>query len=812
MTRPLAFVFSLSCLALIALAAPTVALAQGVLININPDDKIALPRPTIIIYPPPHPIPLPHPVPPSPPPATYKIKELSVQAKLVEQVAKVQVSQSFVNTGSRQMEVCFVFPLPYDGAVDQLTLLVDGKEFAAKLLDAKDARKMYEDIVRKNQDPALLEWMGTGLFKTSVFPVPPGAERKVTLKYSQLCRKLDGATDFLFPLSTAKYTSQPVEQVSFNLSIESEADIKNIYCPTHSVEIKRPDDKHATISYTSKNEIPSSDFRLFWDVGKGHVGTTVFTYRPSESEDGYYLMLASPEIKSTDAERPKKTVFFVLDRSGSMSGPKIEQAKAALKFVLNNLHEGDLFNIVAFDTELESFKPELQKFSEETRKQALGFASGIYAGGGTNIDGALKLAMSQLKDSHQPTYVLFMTDGIPTVGETNEAKIVANAKAYNQIKARMFAFGVGYDLNARLLDKLVRDQRGLSEYVRPNEDIEARVSALYSRIGSPVMTDLTLKFDVDGLKTEDGQAINRSYPREVTDLFAGEQLVVVGRYKKSGNAKIIVTGNVSGKEQRLDFPAKFVEKSHDESFAFIEKLWAMRRVGEILDDLDLKGKNDELVKELVALATKHGILTPYTSFLADDRTNLHDLTGNSTRAKSNLESLARDTDGRAGVAQRVGKSMLQGAGEKGGDGNLKAALDSAKFAADKDTASRAMGGVGGGAGTTASSPAGRNAALPAAPGQLNAPAASGAPVYVDSEDKVVVANNVRQVGRKAFFNRNNQWVDSAVTEAQEKNIVQIKRFSKEYFDLIDKYGKDVTKYMAFDEPVTVELGGQAYSF
>src|SRR5262249_41980568 len=233
-------------------------------------DVVVLPRPIIIWppYPPPHPIP--HPLPE--PASTYKIKSLDVNAKLDGQVAKVQVSQSFVNTGSRQMEVSFVFPLPYDGAVDQLTLLIDGKEFPAKLLDAKDARQMYEEIVRKNRDPALLEWMGTGLFKTSVFPVPPGAERKVTLRYSQLCRNWDGLTDFMFPLSTAKYTSHPVEEIKFSIAVDSDVDLKNIYSPSHAVDIKRPDDKHAVVSHQAKDSVPTEDFRLFFDVGKGVVG------------------------------------------------------------------------------------------------------------------------------------------------------------------------------------------------------------------------------------------------------------------------------------------------------------------------------------------------------------------------------------------------------------------------------------------------------------------------------------------------------------------------------------------------------------
>ncbi len=364
---------------------------------------------------------------------------------------------------------------------------------------------MYEEIVRKNRDPALLEWLGTGLFRTNVFPVPPGAARTVSLRYAQLCRKQEGLTDFLFPLSTAKYTSDAVEKVAVRLTIESQEAIKNVYSPTHAIEIKRPDDHHATITFTSKNEVPTSDFRLFYDVGKGKVSTRVLSYRPETGQDGFFLLLASPEIKPADQTRPAKTVIFVIDRSGSMSGQKIEQVRAALKYVLNNLRQGDLFNIIAYDDHVEAFKPELQRFNEETRKAALGFVEGIYAGGMTNIDGAMHAALGQLQDPKRPSYVVFLTDGLPTAGETNEMKIVANAKELNKLHARIFAFGVGYDLNSRLLDKLVRENFGQSEYVRPNEDIEDRVSKLYNRIESPVMTGVQMEFVFDQIEDRRGQ-------------------------------------------------------------------------------------------------------------------------------------------------------------------------------------------------------------------------------------------------------------------------------------------------------------------
>ena len=211
------------------------------------------------------------------------------------------------------------------------------------------------------------------------------------------------------------------------------------------------------------------------------------SYRPDPEDDGYLLLLASPQFQAPDAEREAKNIIFVLDRSGSMEGEKMEQARAAVKYVLENLRDGDLFNIVAYDTTIESFRPELQEYSDQTRQEALGFIHGLYAGGGTNIDGALDTALTQLVDDERPSYVIFLTDGQPTIGETNESKIVQATSERNLTDARIVSFGVGYDVNSRLLDRISRENHGQTEYVRPNEDIEVYVSRLYSKINSPVM-------------------------------------------------------------------------------------------------------------------------------------------------------------------------------------------------------------------------------------------------------------------------------------------------------------------------------------
>jgi Ca-activated chloride channel family protein len=521
-------------------------------------------------------------------------------------------------------------------------------------------------------------------------------------------------------------------------------------------------------------------------------------------KDGFFLLLASPEIKSAGREPAKKTVIFVVDRSGSMSGKKIEQAKGALKFVIENLRPGDLFNIIAYDSEVESFRPELQRFDEQTRKAALGFAEGLYAGGSTNIDGALRTALGQLQDSRRPNYVVFLTDGLPTTGVTNEAQIAENARQANRVRARIFTFGVGYDVNSRLLDRLTRDAHGQSEYVRPNEDIEERVSRLYRRIEAPVMTDVGIEISVDAPGGGHGSPISRVYPKGSFDLFAGEQLVVVGRYRTPGDAKVVVSGSVDGKVQKFDFPAKLVDRSTDETSAFVEKLWAIRRVGEILEEIDLKGKNEELVRELVELATRHGIITPYTSFLADESTSIRDLAGNVGRADRRVMAL-RESSGQAGFAQRNFKNELQRA----------VAASGAPRAAAESYSMDAADGMGMGGmmmpGMPAGAKGGRGPSMGGRSGvQANMPSAMPAEIAGAEKEIAAAAENVRQIGNRTFYRRNNQWIDSTLSKEQEKNPTRIKQFSDGYFELARRQGRTLAQYMAFDEPVLVNLEGKAY--
>jgi Ca-activated chloride channel homolog len=751
---------------------------QGVLIDSRP----GIPHP--------HPLPRPWPRPqPSPPPLSYRIATLEAEARIEDQTARVQLVHTFENTGSQTIEARFTFPLPYDGVVEQMTLMVDGQEYPAEILTAEAARKRYEEIVRTQRDPALLEWIDHGLVQTSVFPIPAGARRSVSLRYSQTVPQRSGLTDFLLPLRTARYSGAPLDRLSVRVHVESIQALRNVYSPTHAVKIERPAADRAVISFVAEKVTPDADFRLYFDSGKEAAMARLVSYRPDASEAGYFLLLASPSIPSErdeEAESRRKSVVFVLDRSGSMSGKKMEQAREALRTVLGGLREGDLFNIIAYDSEVEAFRPELQKFTSASREAAIGFARSLFAGGSTNIDGALTRALAMLQDPNQPSYVIFLTDGLPTVGETGEMAIVAHSATANQVRARLFAFGVGYDVNSRLLDRLARRNYGQSEYVRPDQDVEAAVARLAERIEGAAMTDVEVTLAKEGRPADEGPLANRIYPNGRFDLFAGEQAVLLGRYQEGGEVTIRIAGKIDGQETACAFPGTLVEQSSDNAEAFVARLWAMRRVGEIIDQIDLEGKNDELIAELVAIAKKHGILTPYTSFLADDGTDLADQRGLARRAASAATAL-EESAGEFGFRQRELKGIYQRTTA------APAALDAGS-----------TGGL---------SPAGPSSLPPlAAAEQQRLRAAGGrASLWYDPQtDRQRVADTVFSIGAKTFFLRDGVWLEASLSKEARQEAHQIERYSDGFFALLTRHGAQIAPYLTIEAPTLFSYEGEVY--
>ncbi len=538
------------------------------------------------------------------------------------------------------------------------------------------------------------------------------------------------------------------------------------------------------------------------------VGANLMSYWPGGQRDGYFTLLATPEIRQNSDEQNRKSVLFVLDRSGSMNGKKMEQAREAAKFVLNNLSENDLFNIIAYDTDVETFRPELQKFNSQTHGEALAFVEGLFAGGSTNIDGALQTALRMVADRELPTYIVFLTDGLPTRGETNEGKIAANARAANKLGSRLISFGVGFDVNSRLLDRLTRENRGQSQYVRPDEDLEEHVSRLYSKISAPVLTDVQIEYLFDA-EPAGGPPVNRVYPAEVLDLFAGQQLVLVGRYHGKGAAKLKISGRVGDEKYNFEYDVNFAHPSPSTQFAFAARLWAVRRIGEIIDLIDLEGHNQELIDELVRLSTEHGILTPYTSYLADDLaapTELSNLEGNRRSTSDSLMAL-NQAGGRGGFAQRDIKQQL------------KSASNFAQSAGAEADAALAMpsGGSGSGGGISPGTVRGSGGAPAQSGGSGGGLGGSFGEDGDDGRSDKKLDEVIRRAGKETAYLRGKTLIASNAAdvdlEKQKDAIIDIVRYSQEYFDLVNGNSKDENQLLALqraDEELIVRLRGNVY--
>jgi Ca-activated chloride channel family protein len=373
------------------------------------------------------------------------------------------------------------------------------------------------------------------------------------------------------------------------------------------VEVVRHGTKTATIGMEQKELSADKDFALFYSAERSDVGMSLLTYR-SPGADGYFMLFASPGFGGNRKVIPKDVVF-VVDTSGSMSGKKLEQAKKALTFCIQNLNEEDRFEVIRFSTETEALFREMKEVSTDSRKEAEAFVTKLKTIGGTAIHDALKAALGTgEKDSKRPKLVVFLTDGLPTVGESSVDGILQMVKQRSQGLTRVFAFGVGTDVNTHLLDRIAEETRAVSQYVLPDENTEVKLSSFFSKINDPVLADVALDFG--DVKT------SKIHPGTLPDLFQGQQLIVLGRYSDDGKARVVLRGKVGDDEKSFSETMNFAKDGTKHEF--IPRLWATRRVGFLLEEIRHRGQNAELKEEVTALAKQYGIVTPYTSYLVTE--------------------------------------------------------------------------------------------------------------------------------------------------------------------------------------------------
>ena len=594
----------------------------------------------IIPEPPPH-------MPVIPPPLTIKYHRVTVTIE--GQVATTHVDQVFINEADYDVEGIYLFPLPKEASIGEFAMWVDGQRLEGQVLERDKARRIYEDIVRKRRDPALLEYIGRNAFQARVFPIPAHGEKRIELEYQEVLPMDQGLVRYVYPLDTERLSARPIEEVSIHVELHADQPLRSVYSPSHKVAVDRRGEYNASIGYEEYDVLPDRDFVLYYSVAQEDIGLNLLTYRDPAEDDGFFLLLVAPPLEVEEQERVAKDVILVLDTSGSMGhSGKLQQAKEALGYVLDHLHEDDRFNIVAFSTGVRTYVQGLRPASE--RNAARRWVERLEAAGGTDINRALLEALSSLRDGareERPAIIIFLTDGLATEGVVETDRILENVDDAAPPNVRLFPFGVGDEVNTLLLDTLAERHRGATAYVRPGERIDEAVSAFYAKVSTPVLADVTL--DCGDVIVED------VYPYPLPDLFAGTQLIVVGRYRNGGTTDITLTGTVNDQERRFVYPDRRFRETGGEEF--IPRLWATRKIGYLLTQIRLHGEDKELVDEIVRLAVRYGIVTPYTSFLVEEEYDVLSEEGREKAAEEQLRLYA--TPAPVAGAPAVEKSLGQ---------------------------------------------------------------------------------------------------------------------------------------------------------
>ncbi len=729
------------------------------------------------------------------PPLAVKTQKVTVTVE--NNVSQTHVEQVFTNHTRGALEAVFVFPLPAGANINEFAMMMNGKRVKGEVLARAKARQIYSDIVRRMKDPGLIEHMGNNLFQASIFPVPANGEQKIEISYSQVLKPDAGLAEYLYPLKTTSQRLQLVGNFSVFVHLKSKVPLKNIYSPTHKVDIVRKSDREAKISFEERGSPLNRDFQLFYSVDEKDIGMNLMAFR-EKGKDGYFMLMVSPKVELDENEVVPKDVCFVMDTSGSMNGEKIKQARESLAYCVNALNPKDRFNIVRFSTEVDTFAKQLKDADKAQKAAAVEYIKKLEARGGTDINGALETALKMKADNKRPYLVVFMTDGQPTIGQTDDREIIKSVKDTNKAGTRVFVWGVGHDLNALLLDQIARQTEATSQYVRPGENIEVKVSSFFDKVNSPVLSNLKLDLGKAGAE--------QVYPKKLTDLFKGQQLMVFGRFDKTGHTAIQLTGEVNGKKQSYTYEAAFPEEESEKPF--IATLWANRKVGYLLEEIRANGEKQELVDEVVRLAKEFNIVTPYTSYLVmEDEKNIRPVPVDPgprpipppirpprpiplPRPMMERRSQALDKmDFKAEADDEAGESQLPAKAPSGKGGAAWNAAR-AKKSAEQEKARELAGGFG----------------------RKEGKDAVGASIVMEELKQADVATQslavkrkwtLRRVGTRTFGYNRGVWVDLK-WDPKTADTTKIKYLSNAWFALMDK-DPDLKKVLAMGEQVLVVL-------
>ncbi len=534
-----------------------------------------------------------------------KIKEHDVKVTINNSVAVTEVTQVFHNTENRQVEALYTFPVPKQASVSNFSMWINGKEMVGEVLEKQRARQIYNSYKQRRRDPGLLEQVNYKRFEMRIFPIAARADQKVQIIYYQ---ELDVDHDeviYVYPLATvaqAAVDSRTRGRFSFQLETKSAIPISRLESPSHGTEMVVVDhsETYKLASLEQKDGSLAADIVIHYDLARPRSGMDLITSRTKGDDGFFYLTItAGQELAKLDLGMD---YIFLLDVSGSMANDnKLPISRRSLAAFINELDDQDRFEVMTFNVQPGTVFNQLRHASAETKSMAAAFLESQAARGGTILAPALTTAY-KYGDPDRPLNVVILSDGMTEQQERQTLMALIGQRPAN---ARVFCIGIGNEINRPLLEQLADDSGGLAAFISGGDDYERQAKAFRRKLMRPAASDLALQFE--GIKVYD------LAPAKLPNLYFGAPVRIYGRYSGSGEGRVILTGQVQGREIKnsvtLPFPGE------DAGNPEIERMWAQKHIDQLLKQGDRQNNRQGVLDEVIRLGEKYSIVTEYTSFL-----------------------------------------------------------------------------------------------------------------------------------------------------------------------------------------------------
>jgi Ca-activated chloride channel homolog len=571
-----------------------------------------------------------------PEPVAIPLKQTDVRISVTGFIASVDVEQTFTNQLNEKIEAVYIFPLPAESAVDDMEIKVGGRTIRGVIKEREEARRDYEQALNMGQQAALLEQERPNIFTSSVANIEPGVEIVVRIHYTERLSYDDGGFRLVFPMVVAprynpgtplsvqktdavvpdtrsvpdasKITppvlpsdKRPGTNISLSIDLNSGFPVKKIRSISHEIKTEKLNPSHYSVRLARLDEIPNKDFVIEYKFA-GEQPEAALVQALGTQGEGYFLLMAAPPSDFRTKDLRPKEMIFIIDRSGSMAGEKIVQAKNALRTCLHGLNPQDSFNIIAFSSGFQPMAEKSLPFTQQNLDAADQFVDKITANGGTEMLPALLHALKQPPQLNMLRVIVFLTDG--QIG--NEAELLQQV-SQRLGTARIFTFGIDSAVNERFIKKLAQIGRGKAEFLLPHQkNIETVINNFQNRISAPMLTDLAI--DWAGLDVYD------IYPNPLPDLYMNQPVFITGKFRRSGNRQIAL--RALSAVGLTSLPVQIDTTRSNAELRSLAALWARTRIEQLTDKL-LDTPDDPTVKdEITRLAIEYKLLSPFTSFVA----------------------------------------------------------------------------------------------------------------------------------------------------------------------------------------------------